>query len=436
MKDNPRKVIQNQEMFSKNDLLLVAVSGGLDSMVLCDVLHKLQYNFSIAHCNYQLRIPDANYDQEMIRKWANDRQIQFYSKECVLPNSSNIQDQARKARYAFFDELIKKHHFKYLLTAHHSDDQVELLFLQLSRGSGINGLKGMVMQSDIHIRPFLPLSKSDLSSYALENNIPYREDRSNEASYYLRNFFRNEVLPLIESRLPAFKQMTRRSMDHLQELIPLLQNLYESWKNHHVKISESEISIAATDPSCFLSWYLSDLDFHPETIQQIKFNQDKSGKLFYSRSNFVLAIHPDGIKIRKINISHSKEAEHLIYTSTGTLELDYGILEWTNGNPESELLFSDSNFCYFDSAQLKYPLRVRKWEPGDRIQVFGMNGKHKKIQDVFTDSKLGIYEKEKMYLLTTEENILWICGLQRSDHAKIDLNTRNVIQFIFSKKEV
>jgi len=275
MIDNPRKVIQNQEMFSKNDLLLVAVSGGLDSMVLCDVLHKLQYNFSIAHCNYQLRIPDANEDQEMIRNWATDRKIQFYTKQCVLPNSSNIQDQARKARYAFFDELIKKHDFNYLLTAHHADDQVELLFLQLSRGSGINGLKGMVMQSDIHIRPFLTLSKSELSSYALENKISYREDSSNEASYYLRNFFRNEVLPLIESRLPAFKQMTRRSMEHLQELIPLLHNLYESWKNQHVKILESEISISTTDPSCFFSWYLSDLDFHPETIQQIKINQDK-----------------------------------------------------------------------------------------------------------------------------------------------------------------
>lgn len=436
MIDNPRKVIQNQEMFSKNDLLLVAVSGGLDSMVLCDVLYKLQYNFSIAHCNYQLRIPDANEDQEMIRIWANDRKIPFYCKECVLPIKSNIQDQARKARYSFFDELIKKHHFKYLLTAHHADDQVELLFLQLSRGSGINGLKGMVLQSDRHIRPFLTLSKSDLSSYATKYKISFREDSSNETSYYLRNFFRNDVLPLIESRLPAFKQMTLRSMEHLQELIPLLNNLYESWKNQHVKITESEISISTTEPSCFLSWFLSDLDFHPETIQQIKINQDKSGKLFYGRSNYELAIYPEGIKLRKIQNSDLKEAEQLIYTSSGILELEHGLLEWTICKPGSELYYSDASFSYFDNEQLKYPLRVRKWEAGDRIQVFGMQGKHKKIQDVFTDLKLGIYEKEKMYLLTSEENILWICGLQRSELAKIDLNTRDIVCFKFTKKIV
>lgn len=431
---NPRKVIQNQEMFSKNDLLLVAVSGGLDSMVLCEVLYELQYNFSIAHCNYQLRIPDANEDQEMIQNWAKDHMIECYCKTCILPNSSNIQDQARISRYNFFDELINTYHFNYLLTAHHADDQVELMFLQLSRGSGIIGLKGMLKQSAKHIRPFLTLSKSDLSHYAIENNIQFREDRSNESSYYLRNFFRNEVLPLIESRLPAFKQMARRSMDHLQELVPLLQNLYETWKNQHVKISESEIRISTPDTACFLSWYLSELDFHPETIQQIKISLENSGKLFYSRSNYELAIYPDGIKIRMIANSLTKEEEHIIYSSSGKLELNYGRLEWQCCNPESNLIYTDPSCCYFDNSQLNYPLRIRKWESGDRIQVFGMQGKHKKIQDVFTDSKLGLFEKEKMYLLTSAETILWVCGLQRSDHAKIDLNTKNIIRFHFFHK--
>ncbi|HRG69208.1 MAG TPA: tRNA lysidine(34) synthetase TilS [Saprospiraceae bacterium] len=434
MIENPRKVIQNQQMFSKNDPLLVAVSGGLDSMVLCDVLYQLNFKFAIAHCNYQLRIPDADEDQEMIKTWAQNHQIDYFFKTCPLDKATNIQDQARVARYKFFESVLEEQNFKFLLTAHHADDQVENLFLQLSRGSGLKGIKGMLSKSGLHIRPFLTLAKSDLKMYAHEHKIIFREDVSNKSNYYLRNFFRNDVIPLIESKVPAFSQMAIRSIDHLQELYPLIQDLYETWKRENINLSDSEIWIQKNKINgYFLSWFLAELEFHPITIQQIKSKLNNSGNLFYSRSHYQLAIEPDGIKLRLQDNSQSYE-DHFIYTNSGSLKLHHGHLEWDFHNADIEINYTNPNVCYFDRKQLNYPMQLRNWHAGDRIQSFGMNGKHKKIQDVFTDKKLGLFEKEKMYLLISEEQVLWVCGLQRSDLARIDKNTNSIIKFTFTKR--
>ncbi len=437
MFENPRKVIQNQELFSKNDRLLVAVSGGLDSMVLIEVLYELGYRFSIAHCNYQLRIPDSDQDELFIKTWAESRNILCHVAQKPLTESGNIQDQARTERYAFFNQLVKEYHYQYIVTAHHANDQVEGFFLQLSRGSGLNGLKGMNPKSGLIRRPFLNLSKHDLLHYAQEQSIAYRIDSSNLTDKYLRNYFRNAVIPEIEQRVPAFQSMVLRSIAHLQELFPIVQNAYFEWKSNHLEIKPSEIIIRsiALSESYFLSIYLSDLEFHPNTIDQIKNALSEPGKIFYSKTNLELAIHTDHIKIRKSSLTE-QESEYFIHSESGELTVKHGTIKWNKRiYDKAPLIFEDSK-CIFDFDEIQFPLKVRTWQSGDKLQVFGMNGKHKKVQDLFTDHKIGIFDKQKIYLLCSNETILWVCGLQRSDHAKIKPGTRSILDISFQRNQV
>ncbi|MBK8449759.1 MAG: tRNA lysidine(34) synthetase TilS [Saprospiraceae bacterium] len=439
MLKTPRKVIQNQELFSKNDKLLVGVSGGIDSMVLCDVLYREGFNFSIADCNYALRAKDSDLDEQLILQWALERNIPCFIKHVSIHSNSNIQEEARNIRYLFFNELRAHKKFNFILTAHHADDQIETFFLNLSRGAGLKGLKAMAFQSNYILRPFLEIRKTTLYDYASEHEVPYREDFTNHASKYLRNFIRNDVLTLLNKKIPAFDELVLRSIQHLTALDQFLEIIYNEWKLENVfyKSNSTEIIKPVLDRFYFVSTALVELGFHPETILEIKNHYFTTGKLFYDKNEHELLIDRDLLIIRKRNNQQIIESNYLIEDASGQFIGLAGILKWEEERIDSAAVkFPDSqNTCIIDYEKTVYPLIYRKWQDGDVIQPLGMAGKHKKVQDVLTDLKVSLFDKELVYVLASETEILWIPGYLRSEIAKLNANSKHILRFEFIKNE-
>ncbi len=429
------KVIENQELFSKIDKLLIAVSGGIDSMVLCELLLKLDYTFIIAHCNFNLRGKDSADDEMFIREWAKTNQTQVFIKSFHLDKDMNTQLQARELRYAFLRDIKRQEECKYILTAHHQNDQIETFFLNLARGAGLKGLRGMKIKSDDIIRPFIHTPKAEIIDYANFFNIKHRVDHSNSESYYLRNFIRNDILPLLNNRFRSFNAMTVRTMNQIQESQELIDEFYFDWKKTNVILDHEVIKLNKPQPSkfYFLSLFLIELGFHPETIHNIKLNINNTGKLFQDKNQNQLLIEREFLVVR--SASKHKISLHseflLINEGEGFLQLNEGTLSWNyiSGNSTALKLPETKFEAIFESKELQFPLQLRHWQFGDEIKPLGLNGKTKKIQDVFTNSKISRFDKSSIYILFSNDEALWIPGIMRSDIAKIHDQSCNYYHF-------
>ncbi len=417
-----RKVIQKQEFFTKKDLLLVGVSGGVDSLVLCQLLFEENCSFIIAHCNYHLRGEDSDLDEKFISDWAKDHGITVHIKSFHLSKNKNVQEEARKLRYDFFDEIKLKEHCKYILTAHHSNDQVETFFLNLSRGAGLKGLKGIEEYRGDIVRPLLNISKADILEFAIKNNVPFRTDQSNSNIHYLRNFFRNEVLPLIDKRIPSFMLMSLRSIDHLKEANLFVETIFREWKAENMESTTHGIKVVkpGMDKFLMISKLLVEYGFHAETISKVKKNYHQSGKRFTDKNGHELWIDRQNLFLQTVQ-SDKDNQEYTIDSPEGELIINGVHFRWKKESMQGNLfkLPSSMDEVYLDFNQLRFPLSLRKWMPGDTIKPLGMNGKSKKIQDVFTNHKIPNFEKDSIYILFSGEDVLWIPGIIRSEVAKI-----------------
>lgn len=428
--NNPLKVIQNLCLGYKECKLLLAVSGGLDSMVLASAFFKLGYKISIAHVNYNLRGDDSIQDEDFVRQFSLKHNIPFYSKSVHLPGRHNLQANARKERFKFFDSIKQKESIDYIVTAHHANDQIESFLLALSRGSRLSTLKGMEFKNSYYLKPFLQLFKEDLQKYATDNNILYRTDSSNEELYYDRNFFRNYILPEWKQRYPAADHLLLRSIDHLKLHHSRFNNAYLHWKANAVRESNHRLYIKKPDSNdeLFFKEFLSEHLFHQNTISDVYSNLSSTGAKYVNQEGLVLLIDRESVIL-----------DHEIYSDTSivlqresqTIELKEGSIKISlSENFENPpLLTYDKNIGVFDLMQIKFPLILRYWNPGDKIQPLGMGGHSKKIQDVFTDAKLNNFSKHLTGLVVEGENILWVAGLLRSDLHKISSSTKEAITF-------
>lgn len=425
-----RKVIQKQEFFTKKDLLLVGVSGGVDSMVLCQLLFEENCSFIIAHCNYHLREGDSDLDEQFISNWAKDHGIAVHIKSFHLSKKKNVQEEARKLRYDFFDEIKLKMHCKYILTAHHSNDQVETFFLNLSRGAGLKGLKGMEEHHGDIVRPLLNISKAEIHDFAIKNNVPFRTDQSNSNIHYLRNFFRNEILPLIDKRMPSFMLMNLRSIDHLKEANLFVETIFREWKEENIESTTQGIKIVKPEMDKFLmiSKLLVEYGFHAETISKVKKNYHQSGKRFTDKNGHELWIDRQNLFLQTVQ-SDKVNQEYTIDGPEGEIKINDVHFRWKKESMQGNLFKRPLSMdeVYLDFNQLRFPLSLRKWLPGDTIKPIGMMGKTKKIQDVFTNHKIPNFEKDSIYILFSGEDALWIPGIIRSEIAKISDATTSCI---------
>ena len=423
-------VLKESFSYLADSKLLVAVSGGLDSVALAHLCRQAKLDFAIAHCNFQLRAEESDADEAFVAALAKQLKVPFHSikfetETYAQEKKLSIQMAARQLRYNWFNEVLKENELSYVLTAHHADDALETFLINLSRGTGIEGLLGIPSKNKSIVRPLLSFSRDEILTYATSQKIEWREDSSNEDTKYLRNQLRHEVIPQLKSLNPQFLKNFGDTTQYLEGTLALAQKHIESVKAvvfnkkgtayqmpiAYLKKIEPQAAYlyALLQPYGFTAW---------KDIQQLLDAQ--SGKEVFSKTHRLLkdrdylylqAIQPKSSKTYKIHgkISRLEEPIHLQLKKVG------GMIDIR------------PRVAYIDKEKLKYPLMLRKWKPGDYFYPLGMQGK-KKLKDYFLDEKYSLIDKEEQWLLCSEDAIVWVVGRRMDDRFKVTPETQNILE--------
>ncbi len=395
-----------------NKKILAAVSGGMDSMVLAHTLHQVSADFAIAHCNFHLRAADSDADQKLVEDWATTHGIICHTGHFPLTGQkSGIQESARTARYDYFKELSDQFGYDILLTAHHRDDLEETFILNLIRGSGLRGLDVLSNANKRAIRPFQYLSKRDLYHYAVSYQVPWREDISNLKNDYARNKLRNQVFPILAEVKPGFSSSLSHSMELISELRNYMDLKLEKWKDTYVRKDADRILILDFPQSdlALFRHYASGLGFNYDTIQNICRDPNSPGRTFRS---------PNGLSLVKARdfwvLSEESDevscTEILIYADSGKVR--FGNFELEIQKPvSSDPDFKNNEWAILaDCSDIKFPLTIRRFSPGDRIRIPGMEGRQKKLKKIFNENGTDLLTRAELPLWWSGDEMLWVPG--------------------------
>ena len=410
--------------------LIIAVSGGVDSIVLFHLCLKLKLNFFVAHCNFKLREKESDLDEKFVRDLAIKHNIKFYTKSFNTKKlSSNynksIQMAARELRYSWFEELSKELNVKHILTAHHLDDSLETFLINLSRGSGIDGLLGIPKVNDTVYRPLLIFKKDEILSYAKENKISWREDSSNRKQDYLRNQIRIEVLPKLKEINPNLLDNFSKSIDRLQQSKSIIKDKIDDFIKNVSFTRDEKIYFEinkikkVTNIDAYLYELLKRYNFTQwDDIRGLLDSQ--SGKQIISKTHKLLKDREHLILVKNSEVENKTA---LINKSSKEVAVSLGKIKLSIAKKISK---EDSDVIYLDSAKLNFPLKVRNLLSGDYFYPFGMNGK-KKVSKYLKDKKISIYDKDKVLILETSKNkIIWVVGMRLDDRFSVTDNTKEI----------
>ncbi|MGB1079763.1 MAG: tRNA lysidine(34) synthetase TilS [Flavobacteriaceae bacterium] len=387
--------------------ILVAVSGGVDSIVLAHLLFKCGYDFEVAHVNYKLRGSDSDLDEKLVSKLAASLQVPFHcDTRPIDPNESGIQEKARDLRYAWFKELVATHDFDAVLTAHHADDQLETLFMRLSRGSGVEGLGGIRAKNGFLIRPLLPFFKEEITAYAKANDLIWRDDVSNSSKKYLRNAIRHDVMPAFLNLSPQTATNTLMSMQHLQDAFKAIDiqinSIKQQWKRKKDRIVIPLATVQHLRPRGFWLHHLFS-SFGFDAVEVEKLLATHSGKKCVSATHELLR-ERDHLVLSTNTVTHDSLDEHYLVSEKG---LEYPVkIQISNSTKNAK---SAENSILVDGSKLSFPLVLRRWDEGDVFYPTGMKGK-KKLSKFFKDEKMSAVEKKNQWVLCHKNDVIWIVG--------------------------
>jgi tRNA(Ile)-lysidine synthase len=438
MKKNIQHIFQEtiRNSIPTDSNFLLAVSGGLDSMVLAHLFQVTGLQFAIAHCNFQLRGQESEGDEELVQQTAAKWGVPFYTirfntKEFANQNHISIEMAARDLRYQWFDRLMVENGYSYLVTAHHLNDQIETFFINLARGCGIHGLTAMKHLSGKIFRPLLTISRNELEAFANENSIKYRTDSTNLDQNIIRNKIRHTLIPLFEGINPEFVQTMSKNLFYLTDTELIYEQTIEKLKCELIIKSDDcwKIEIQKLKKRSPLKTYTYELlkpyGFDGAITEDIINALDGiSGKVFYSE-NFELLKDRDFLIIRKkqiaekVRITIQKEDSEI---RTNEFSIDFQQLK----NTENFNFSREPEIASFDFDKLKWPLILRNWEIGDYFYPIGMKNR-KKLSDFFNDKKLSIFDKNKTLVITSGTDIIWVVGMRMDDRFKITPETKNVL---------
>ena len=414
---------------SKKDHILLAVSGGVDSMVLMDLLYKTEHQFSIAHCNFCLRGVDSDHDQAFVESMSEYRKIpifikKFDTKKYAKKHKISIQMAARDLRYSWFRELFITHSFNFLAIAHHLNDSVETMLMNLIRGTGIAGLHGIQESLNNLIRPLLSFQKDDIINYAQKHNIEYREDASNIDDKYIRNKIRNQLIPLMQEINPNVIDSVGDTISKLSAVEGIYNNVLSEKKGKllikraHEYVINIKNLLKELFPKQLLYELISDFGFYDvDTV--FRSLSSESGREFFN-SNFYM------IKDRhELIISKHIVNEHcIIYEDTKSVEIPFKINFKMSSSPLA-IDFSNNMQIHIDYSQLVFPLLIRPWQKGDHFIPLGMRS-FKKLSDYFIDNKFSLIKKKKTRLLISNNQIVCIIGERLDDRFKLVETSKKV----------
>ena len=431
MLTNFKNHISNTFPALKGKKILIACSGGLDSVVLSRLFKELNYDISLAHCNFSLRGKESDEDEKFVILLADKLSIpifnkKFNTKAYKIKHKLSTQVAARQLRYQWFEEVCTEHSFDYLATAHHLDDDLETFLINLSRGTGLRGLIGIPLINDKIIRPFLNFPRADILQYAKEKNSPWREDSSNQTSDYLRNKLRIEVIPRLKEVDHNLLNGFHQTQKYLNDSMALVNDYMALIKNLVVDETEDGFEIDVLklqdlpNTNALLYELLAPFGFTAwDDISDLLTAQ--SGKQIFSESHRILKNRKSLLLVENSFVDNEET-----YTIK---ESDTGIDTPINLKIEHVAKTSDytPSIVYLDVQKLNFPLQLRKWREGDSFYPFGMKGK-KKLSKFFKDEKLSLIAKEKTWVLTSGNHIVWIVGM-RSDHRfKVESQTKKILK--------
>lgn len=420
---------------SKNFLL--AVSGGADSSVLAYLFAHCQLNFAIAHCNFHLRGEESNLDMMLTRRMVQDYGVTYFEKEFNTKveqkkSGDSIEMVARNLRYTWFKEIGIE--YDYIVTAHHANDNAETVLLNLSRGTGLKGLTGIPEQNGKILRPLLPFSAQQIRQFAAEKNIAFRNDSSNFSDTFHRNKIRLSVIPKLEEVNPQLIQTFSHNSQILRQQYQFYQHQIEKIKNDLVQIQGEETIIPLDklslldDKILILNEILRNYGFNEDNVKQIIHSeQGPSGKKFLSSTHVL-------VKDRNyLIINHLTSDTHhsIMINSWEELSL-YGFQICQCSINQKPIFENNPNIIYVDEKKINFPLILRHWKSGDFFFPFGMKGS-KKLSDFFTNQKIDILTKDKIWLLCDGEKIIWVVGFRSDDRFKIDNKTTNYIKIKYNE---
>ncbi|MDP5105290.1 MAG: tRNA lysidine(34) synthetase TilS [Polaribacter sp.] len=423
--------------FLKDKKLLIAISGGVDSVVLTHLFSELNFDISLAHCNFQLREKESNLDEEFVKILAQktSNQIfttQFNTSEFALKNKLSTQIAARELRYNWFQEIIEKNNFDYVLTAHHADDNLETFLINLTRGSGLDGFTGIPKINGNIVRPLLAFSREEILAYAKLNAIDWREDASNATTKYIRNKIRHKILPVLKEINPNLLVTFAKTVENLQESKQIIEDKIADISSevtqpfdcaqgdNLIKIDITKIN-QLSNPKAYLYQLLKEYSF-TEWNDVYNLLSAQSGKQVFSKTHRLLKDR-DFLLLSKNVISDEKN-EYLIDENQS--EITHPIhLSFEAIQQKSE---ENKQTIYVDKDLLKYPLIVRKWQIGDYLYPLGMQGK-KKLSKYFKDEKLSLLEKENTWLLCNNENeIIWVINYRQDGRFSMKITSNNLLK--------
>ena len=449
-----QEFIKKEHLFSPKDKLLLAVSGGVDSVVLCELCKQAGYDFTIAHCNFQLRGEESERDEKFVRQLGEKHKVaikvkKFETEKFAQENKMSIQEAARVLRYEWFGVLVDSSEFgvgkyehdsrlpTFLLTAHHGDDNIETLLMNFFRGTGLHGLTGIPISGPSTAlayikRPLLPFSKKELIVFAKENKLQFVEDSSNLSSKYTRNFFRNEIIPAISKVYPQVNENLTENINRFKEIEKLYKLSISDIKKKLVKEKGSEWHIPVKqlmgyNNRALIYEIISDFGFTEKQIDEVlKLAESDSGKYLDSPTlNYRLIKHRHWFIISLINSVDSRmiiieEKDKTAQFEEGVVEIEK--LQTTNYKPQTS-----NDIACLDSKEINFPLILRKWKTGDYFYPLGMK-KKKKLSRFFIDQKLSKTEKEKVWVVEMDKKIIWVVGKRIDERFKVTDKTKNVLK--------
>ena len=419
---------QTEQKFglTKNDLVIVAVSGGLDSMTLLTIMHRAGFNIAVAHVNYGLRGEASDLDQKLVEEYCEKLFVPCYVRKANPDEmrKGNLQDNARVLRYRFFYDVLEEHHAKYIAVAHHEDDQVETLLFKFMRGSYSFFPRGMKAIQGAVIRPFLHMRKSQIHDIALGYSVPWREDSSNAKSDYSRNKIRNDMIPIVELMQPGFHEMLlkRNNLNAISE--DYINSMLGMEVDRFLQVTETDILIAdgwrRADGFDILraAYILRFTDFTDQRAEEfLNLLNSGIGKKLESHNWEIFRERESARMVRR------KENEDvLLEIDEKTTALDIPMCIRIEKSEVNQDFLKSRYVGVFDFDKLEFPLVLRNWREGDHFQPFGMNGR-KKVSDFLISQKVELSQKRKVLVLESNGEIVWVVGMRISEKFKLTEST-------------
>ncbi|MBK9533462.1 MAG: tRNA lysidine(34) synthetase TilS [Chitinophagaceae bacterium] len=456
-----QQYIKQQHLFLQKDKLLLAVSGGVDSVILCELCKQAGYDFIIAHCNFQLRGAESERDEKFVQELGKKYNVEILIKKFdtstyASEKKLSIQVAARQLRYKWFDEILNNRQLAkepappgsnfplpvalWLLTAHHANDNIETLLMNFFKGTGIYGLHGILPKQGKIKRPLLFAKKEELLQFANENQLDFVEDSSNASEKYTRNYFRNRLIPDLQKVFPQVEENLLHNIERFREMEMLYDQSIQLLKKKLLEPKGNEMHIPVlklvkAEPLHSIVYEI--IKAYGFTAQQtdevIALLKSETGKYIRSATHRV-------IKNRNwliISPNETAEAQHILIEGEGSLQFAVGSLQVKKIiNDQLSIINAqrpadDQLTAQLDASFISFPLLLRKWKPGDYFYPLGMQ-KKKKLSRFFIDQKLSLTQKERTWVIEMDKKIIWVVGLRIDDRFKLRDTTKDILQISLS----